>query len=522
MALSEEQALPLPDLKGIRRSCSTWHGRAGAWLVKLALDRDAAWLIVLSLIAIHVIAWTIILTVAKRDEGPNSDSLEAYGWSRLLLWGYGKHPPMTGWLARIWFEVFPTSDWALYALAVTLLGCAALACWLLAIRVVDRRRAFVVTAALLIYPVFNFRGARFNPDLLQVPLFILVVLAFLVAFETRSLASALVLGLVCACAVLTKYWALLVVGAVGLSALLHPDRCAFFRSSTPYVTAAVFIMTIAPHLIWLVQSDFASFEYASGYFVPRGESLAQAGKALAENAALLFPLAVALVWAVTPCRLRPVKNSRTVDPCASRHIRVIVLALILVPPALAVGLRVFMKGDWGFPLYTLVPLAVIAHPRLGVGQRAIGRITALWAGLTLVALAAAPVVPSVKAEPDNIWKATVDLAPAITRLWHQRFDIPLPAVAGPKSIAAGISFYSPDHPILFTSLSRRIATWIDEDGLKRSGFVAICVPEWLTCLDQLRAISPSAEEVALDALMENPATSEARGWSVYFVAPQQR
>jgi 4-amino-4-deoxy-L-arabinose transferase-like glycosyltransferase len=239
----------LPDLKGIRLSYQPWHGRAGAWLVKLALDRDAAWQIVLSLIAIHVIAWTIILTVAKRDEGPNSDSLEAYGWSRLLLWGYGKHPPMTGWLARIWFEVFPESDWALYALAVTLLGCAALACWLLAIRVVDRRRAFVVTAALLIYPVFNFRGARFNPDLLQVPLFILVVLAFLVAFETRSLASALVLGLVCACAVLTKYWALLAVGAVGLSALLHPDRRAFFRSSTPYVAAAVFIMTITPHLI---------------------------------------------------------------------------------------------------------------------------------------------------------------------------------------------------------------------------------------------------------------------------------
>src|SRR2546423_7771147 len=94
--------------------------RAGAWLVKAVLDRDQAWRVVVALLALHVIAWTAVLTIGKWAEGPNSDSWEAYAWGRVPQWGYGKHPPLSGWVARLWFELFPASDWALYALALTI------------------------------------------------------------------------------------------------------------------------------------------------------------------------------------------------------------------------------------------------------------------------------------------------------------------------------------------------------------------------------------------------------------------
>src|SRR5262245_27934514 len=247
---------------------ATWK-RSEVLFIAAALDRRTAAYLVLALIAAHMAAWTIILTVARSGQPLNSDSTEAYAWGRLLLWGYGKHPPLSGWLIRIWFEIFPSSDWAMYALAMAVMGCAAVAYWFLALRVVDRRRAFLVVAALLIYPAFNFRGAKFNPDLLQVPLFIMVVLAFLVALEARTVLSGIALGLVCAGAVLAKYWALLVIGAIGVSALVDPPRARFFRSYPPYVAAVTFAVALLPHFIWLVKSDYAPFAYAAGHLLPQ-------------------------------------------------------------------------------------------------------------------------------------------------------------------------------------------------------------------------------------------------------------
>ena len=60
---------------------------------------------------------------------------------------------------------------------------------MLALRVVDRRRAFFVVVMLALYPIFNFKGFKYNPDLLQLVTLPLVVLAYLDAFEKRSVRS---------------------------------------------------------------------------------------------------------------------------------------------------------------------------------------------------------------------------------------------------------------------------------------------------------------------------------------------
>ena len=44
---------------------------------------------------------------------------------------------------------------------------------------VDRRRAFFVVVTLALYPIFNFKGFKYNPDLLQLVTLPLLVLAYL-------------------------------------------------------------------------------------------------------------------------------------------------------------------------------------------------------------------------------------------------------------------------------------------------------------------------------------------------------
>ena len=154
------------------------------------------------------------------------DVAEAFAWGQKFLLGYGKHPPLSGWVAGVWFRIFPVTDWATYALAMATLGCGLVICWLMALRVVDRRRAFFVVVMLALYPIFNFKGFKYNPDLLQLVTLPLVVLAYLDAFEKRSVKSGLWLGLAGALALMTKYWVLTMIGAIGLAALIHPDAPA--------------------------------------------------------------------------------------------------------------------------------------------------------------------------------------------------------------------------------------------------------------------------------------------------------
>ena len=60
---------------------------------------------------------------------------------------------------------------------------------------VDRRRAFFVVVMLALYPIFNFKGFKYNPDLLQLVTLPLVVLAYLHAFEKRTWHPAFCSGL---------------------------------------------------------------------------------------------------------------------------------------------------------------------------------------------------------------------------------------------------------------------------------------------------------------------------------------
>ena len=132
------------------------------------------------------VLWTVILTKLKAAQDVHMDVAEAFAWGQKFQLGYGKHPPLSGWVAGLWFNCSrsPTgrpTRWRWRRVSVGLV-----ICWLIALRVVDRRRAFFVVVMLALYPIFNFKGFKYNPDLLQLVTLPLLVLAYLNAFEKRT------------------------------------------------------------------------------------------------------------------------------------------------------------------------------------------------------------------------------------------------------------------------------------------------------------------------------------------------
>jgi len=469
--------------------------RLAAWLVACARNRRSGLFLVIGFATAHVALWTLILIKLKAAQDIHMDVAEAFGWGQKFQLGYGKHPPLAGWIAGLWFKVFPVADWATYALAMATLGCGLVICWLISLRVVDRRRAFFVVVMLALYPIFNFKGFKYNPDLLQLVTLPLLVLAYLNAFRNRSAMSGLWLGLAGALALMTKYWVLTMIGAIGLAALIHPERRKFLGSPAPWVAIVTLAVAMIPHLVWLEEVDFVPLTYAgSVYSLSSRAYTAQLVLGyIGHNLALLLaPVALAaLALACIPARLRMPTRLRSlftragsgsenagVNIAQAINIWIIQIVVALGPPFGALVFGVYLKTDWGISLFFLVPLALVAIPRVRIPAGALFRLTAIWFVLSLATLAAAPRIAVLEMEHNpnsgSAYGARSQLARELTELWHRQFGSRWAVVAGTTEIGEPMTFYSPDHPAPFTPGEVWSSGLTSLEEAKRLGFIGIC------------------------------------------------
>ena len=484
----------LPSASRARRRPSL--RRLAALLTATASDpRSGPWLVI-GFALLHAMLWTLILIQLKAAQDVHFDVAEAFAWGQKFQLGYGKHPPLSGWVAGLWFQIFPVANWATYALAMTVVSTGLVISWFTALRVVDRRRAFFVLVMLALYPIFNFKGFKYNPDLLQLVTLPLLVLAYLNAFEKRSVRAGLWLGLAGALALMTKYWVLTMIGAVGISALLHPQRLAFLRSPAPWVAIATLVIAMLPHLWWLKAVDFAPLSYAGEVYslTDRAQCLQLAIGYLAHNAALLaVPIVLAaLVLALTPgwwtsLRRQPLSlvtrqwsrgPNPGVDISQAINVWVIQCVVAIGPPLGALAFIVYLKTDWGISLFFLVPLALVAIPSLRIPKIALFYLTALWLAITLAVLAAAPTIAAREAaENPNAasgYSARSELARELTQAWHERFGSLWPVVAGTTEIGEPMTFYSPDHPKPYTPGESWSSGLTSLEEARQRGFIGIC------------------------------------------------
>ena len=499
----------LPARTRARRSFSL--RRPAAWLVERARNPQTSLWLVISFAVVHTLLWTFILINLKAAQDVHMDVAEAFAWGQKFQLGYGKHPPLSGWIAGLWFRFFPVRDWSTYALAMTVLGFGLVISWFIACRVVDRRRAFFTVVMLALYPIFNFKGFKYNADLLQLVTLPLLVLAYLDAFEKRTWRSGVWLGLAGALALMTKYWVLTMIGAIGLAALIHPERLKFLRSPAPWVAIGTLAVAMIPHLIWLKEVDFVPLTYAGDVYSL--SSRAQSAKLVlgyvGHNLSLLaLPIVLAALALFFPPRWLSLAWARGENPAVNRsqalNIWMIQSIVAIGPPLGGLAFTVYMKTDWGISLFFLVPLALVAIPSLRVQAMALFRLTMIWLALTIATLAGSPYIAAfeMSENPNNAagYSARSQLARELTETWHNKFGSRWSVVAGTTEIGEPMTFYSPDHPAPYTPGELWSSGLTSLEEAKREGFIGICdttdfrLP---TCEAWMKANAPDAEQVVM-------------------------
>lgn len=434
--------------------------------------------VILALVA-YALLWTLYGTVAKGSQGLHPDMTELIAWSRDLSLGYLKHPPLAAIIVWLWFGVFPLAEWSYYLLAMLMPTVALWFAWRLSADTLDIEKRVVGLALLTLIPFFNFHALKFNVNTVLMPVWAATTFWFLRSYVTRSALYAVLAGVGAAACMLGKYWSVFLLAGLIVAALIDKCRGLYFRSAAPWITIAAGLIVLAPHLAWLVQHDFAPFDYALG--IHGAKPYATALKAvLGYLGGSVGYVAVPLIMVLAAARP---SRAALADIMWPREPERRLAAAAFWAPFLLPALGALASGTeitslWSMPAWTLLPVLLLSPPAMTVSAIDTRRILTAAVVVPLIVLLAAPVI-AINVQHSGPAPAAAhaqQLAAEIERAWHAMTPLPLRFVDGDPDIAYGIGAYAAERPRALPNMPAP-----GEAELKRSGVVLVCFADDAVC-----------------------------------------
>ena len=208
-----------------------------------------------------VVVWSLYFAITEGAGAIHNDMAEAYAWGREFQLGYNQHPPFWAWLCGAWFLVFPRANWAFAILSMANAGVGLLGAFALIGRFVDGDRRIAATALLALTPFYSFLAYKYNANSIFLSIWPWTLYAFLGALRGRGLLATLGFGVMMGLALNSKYYALTLAATCLIAALASDERQRYFRSASPYLSAAVALALWTPHLTWLATTGAPPLRY---------------------------------------------------------------------------------------------------------------------------------------------------------------------------------------------------------------------------------------------------------------------
>ncbi|MCB5362375.1 glycosyltransferase family 39 protein [Pusillimonas sp. CC-YST705] len=247
-----------------------------------------------------VLLWAGLVGVTH--QAPDLDGMEELVWASSFEWGYYKHPPLPTWFLYPLTWLFGKPVWLPFLAAQVLTALALWFIWRLGCEWTTPARSLIAVLALSTTAYFSMRGTIYNHNTAQLWSVAAATWFYYRALKYERLSSWLALGLLVGLAFLTKYSVVVQLAAFALFALRQGywRRPSFWKGAC--LAAVLFLLVVTPHLIWLVQSDFAPLAYLesrSAEDMGLGKRLAEIWGFLSDQLARNSPLLVAwlaLAW----------------------------------------------------------------------------------------------------------------------------------------------------------------------------------------------------------------------------------
>ena len=456
-----------------------------------------------AVLLLHAAVWTALPTLLY----PNLplDLIEAQVYGREWQMGYDKLPPLPWWLVEI-VSRLAGHDFAYYLLAQIAVLAALWLVWLTARPLAGPLGALIAVLIVDGLHYLNYTAAKFNHDVIQLPFWALAGFAFHRALRRGWLGHWLLLGLAVGIALWAKYFVLVLAAPLALFILFDREARKALVTPGPYVAAAAAVITMAPHLVWLVQNDFLPFTYAE-HRAPLARGLIDHIWHPLEFAAgqILFLIPSILIGLPLVVPRGQGKDKPSMMPAGAFDRRIV--AWLAFGPVATVLLLSALSGRgtvamWGYPLWLFVGLwAVLAARRTFDDLRAT-RAFLTWA-IVFAALAIAfignyAVLPLYDHRYRAVFFPGGELGRELTHRYRAATGRPIVYVIGSMWDGGNVSHYSPDHPRVLIDGKPARAPWIDLTDLRTKGALVV----WT--VGDLNVVPPQLRGVAADAVVQPP------------------
>src|SRR6516164_6724899 len=218
-----------------------------------------------SFLAMHFVVWTALPALLYANLP--LDLIEALVYGREWQLGYDKLPPLPWWLIEAVRRTFD-ADIAYYAAAQLAVLVAFALVFALARQLVGATGALIAVLIIDGLHYFQYTAVKFNHDVIQLPFWALAGYAFHTALRRGGLGAWCLLGFAMAGALWAKYFVVVLAVPYALFMLFDRQARRAFATPGPWLALCVALVVAAPHIVWLFQSDFLPFAYASHRAAP--------------------------------------------------------------------------------------------------------------------------------------------------------------------------------------------------------------------------------------------------------------
>jgi 4-amino-4-deoxy-L-arabinose transferase-like glycosyltransferase len=427
-----------------------------------------------AILLLHAAVWTALPTLLY----PNLplDLIEALIYGREWQLGYDKLPPLPWWLVEI-ANRSAGHDFAYYLLAQIAVVAALWLVWLTARPLTGPLGALVAVLIVDGLHYLNFTSAKFNHDVVQLPFWALAGFSFHRALRGGWLGHWLLLGVAIGMALWAKYFVFVLAGPLALFLFYDREARKTLATPGPYVAVVAALVTMAPHIVWLVQNDFLPFTYAEHRAVP--------SRGLIDHIWHPLQFGIGQAFFLIPCLMIALplfipRQGANAPPAAAFDMRIVTwLAFGPVATVLALS-AVSGRGTvamWGYPLWLFLGLWIVLIAKRVLDEIRLGRVFAIWgvvfSCLALAFIANYAVLPNYDHRYRAVFFPGSDLGRELSQRYRAVTGKPIAYVIGSMWDGGNVSHYAPDHPRVLIDGKLERAPWIDLADLRARGALVV-------------------------------------------------
>lgn len=448
---------------------------------------------------VHVVLWTLICTLTQ----PNLplDMVEMTFWGEQWQLGYHKHPPLPAWIAAAVWQLGNHSPWLMYLTSQLTIAVTFWAVWQLAREGLPAWMALCSVAVLQGCYYCTFLINDINNTNVTRPFWALSILFLYRAISSerpkRQYLYWCLTGVTIGLGMLCKYYLAILLLAMMSVPLLIPSARKSLRTAGPWLTTAIALLIFSPHLVWMVNNDFVTIQYA----LERSTETAQFSwtrhilspiQFLLSQIGAWLPI-VLLSWPLIGKAIKTngfkrlvTKKDETANatPFFRTYLSIVALGPILIYVVVALITGAKIRSKWGGPLFSFFGVWLIAsYPFRKNSDVNITKQIEIQKALRGCLVAATimlfgftvknTVIPPLRGEFSRIHFPGQVVSQEVQKRWAEHETSELSIVGGDMFVAGCTSVYAEEKLDVYAELKSITSPWVSDEEINKRGAMIV-------------------------------------------------